>query len=82
MRPRRECAKELQAWSYVFASDRRVPTMINVSEYGLRLRTVLAMCRTVPARMFDLPDRLYFRIDHWFRILLSRAGTRAGRPLR
>lgn len=48
--------KELQAWSYVFPSDRRVPTMINVSEYALRPITALAMCRTVPGRMFDLPD--------------------------
>ena len=56
--------------------------MINVSEYALRLSTVLAMCRTVPERMFDLPDCLYFRIDHWFWILLGRTGMRAGRPLR
>ena len=74
--------KELQAWSYVFPSDRRVPTMINVSEYALRLSTVLAMCRTVPGRMFDLPDCLCFWMDHWFRILLGRTGIRAGRPLR
>ena len=38
--------KELQAWSYVFPSDWSVPTMINASEYALRLSAVLAMCRT------------------------------------